>query len=180
MSVYSGKCDLYDSLVMIHGYEEEVLKNNVIIYVGDSKEPLKINSSKDLIPYYPYLISMSYHDNIEKKCVVYTTSESFVDIEEREILEFKLKEILRFYNRCKRKKVDFNIEDCIKEVCYSNWNKEIYIELIHRVAKQGKKATIDGLHLRMHEIYREYLVKEMNNNGLNPIDYGYERFCGVL
>ena len=107
MSLYSGKCDLYDSLIMIHNYTEDKIKNDVKIYVGNNKEPLKINDMKDLIPYYPHLICMSHYDNAEKKAVIYITDRSFVDIEEQESLEFKLKQVLKVYNRCKKKNIPF-------------------------------------------------------------------------
>lgn len=176
MSRYSGKCDCFDSLVIIHEYTEEELKNNVKIYVGNSDIPLKIESSKDLIPFYPYLIGSAYFDNEEKKSVVHLSSESFVDREERESLEFKLKRLLTIYNRCKRKKIEFNINEAVKEVAWDKYDEKIYRILAERVREKGKKATIDGLHLEMHEYYRKELVDEMNKNGLNPADYGYERF----
>lgn len=177
MSMYSGKCDLYDSLIMIHNYEEEELLKNVLIFVGNNKEPLKLKSSKELIPYYPYIICCAHFDNELRKSVIYVTSESFVDIEEKESLNFKLKQVLKVYNRCKRKKIDFDIDSCIKEVCYQDYCKDIYIELVTRVKEKGKKATIDGLHLDMYERYRVMLVDEMIRNGLDPKLYGYERFC---
>lgn len=132
---------------------------------------------KDLIPYYPHIIGFAACDNTDShKSVVCLSSESFVDREEREILEWKLKNILRIYNRCKRKKIEFDIDEVIKEICWNGWNEEVYRELAERVKERGKKATIDGIHLRMHEKYRQDLVNEMLKNGLNPCDYGYERF----
>ena len=59
MSKYSGRCDVYDVFVMIRKYTDEELKNNVKVYVGDSETPLELNTQKDLIPYYPHLISCS-------------------------------------------------------------------------------------------------------------------------
>lgn len=177
MSRYSGKCDVYDCLVDIHRYTEDELKNNVEIYVGDSTTPLVINSWKDLIPYYPYIIGSSSHDNVTKKAVVYIGRESFVDREERERLEFYLRQVLKVYNRCKRKKVPFDKEMALKEASMSNYNNEAIREIVDRVAINGKKASVDGIHLSIHEYYRRELVDEMMKNGLNPADYGYERFC---
>lgn len=177
MSRYSGKCDVYDCLVDIHRYTEDELKNNVEIYVGDSTTPLVINSWKDLIPYYPYIIGSSSHDNVTKKAVVYIGRESFVDREERERLEFYLRQVLKVYNRCKRKKVPFDKEMALKEASISNYNNETIREIVDRVAINGKKASVDGIHLQIHEYYRRELVDEMIKNGLNPADYGYERFC---
>lgn len=175
MSRFSGKCDFADSLE-IHEYTLEELQNNVIIYIGHNTEPLHIESMSDLIPYYPHIIGLGCYNNIERKSEIHLSSESFVDFEERNILEFYLKGLLRIYNRCKRKKIEFNVEDAIKELCWSDWNKPQITELANRVKEKGKKATIDGIHLTMHEYYRQELVDEMLKNGLNPADYGYERF----
>lgn len=177
MSRYSSRYDCYDSLVMIHKYTDEELKNNVNIYIGNIKTPLKIDSQKDLIPYYAHLVSSAYFNNEERKSTIHLTSQSWVDYEEADILEFRLKLLLRIYNRCKRKKIDFDIDEAVKEITWSNWNEEPYKELAKRVKEHGKKATIDGIHLKMHERYRQELVDTMIENGLNPMLYGnYERF----
>lgn len=177
MSRYSGKCDVYDSLIAIHKYTLEELQNNVKIYVGKNTEPLYIEKESDLIPYYPYLVGCAYYNNNERKSVICLSSESFVDREERESLEFRLKHLLRIYNRCKRKKVEFDVEEALKEIVWNGWNEEPYRELANRVKEKGKKASIEGIHLKMHEYYRQKLVEEMLKYGLNPADYGnYERF----
>lgn len=177
MSKYSGKCDFYDNLC-IHEYTEEELKNNIIIYIGNSKNPLKIDSYKSLIPYYPHIISVGSFDNEKRKSTIYLTSKSWVDIEEEESLNFYLSQILRVYNRCKRKKVPFDLDMARKELGYLyNDIKEVIDELIDRVNKYGKKANIDGLHLPFKEqCYRKILIDEMLRNGLDPCEYGYERF----
>lgn len=170
MSMYSGKCDLYDT-IEIFG-EDYILKSK--IYIGFNDKPLNFNNIKDLIPYYPHIIYASSGDKTSS--IIHLTAESFVDIEEREFLEFRLKEILRIYNRCKRKKIEFKVEDVLKELSIIT-NQDITRELIERVKKKGKKANIDGLHLSSSDYYRKELVEEMKKNGLNPTDYGYERFC---
>lgn len=176
MSRYSGKCDVYDTLISIHKYTEDEFKNNVEIYIGNNEEPLHIECSKDIIPYYPYLISSAFFDNEKRKSVIHLSSESFIDKEEREQLEFYLKQVMKFYNRCKHKKIEFNIEDVIKEVCFKGWNKEQVIEIFNRIKRDSKNATIKGIHLNMYEYYRKVLVQEMLKNGLNPSEYGYGRF----
>lgn len=175
ISRYSGKCDWFDVLE-IHGYTIEELQNNVIIYVGKNSEPLHVEKISDMIPYYPYLVGSACFDNKERKAIIHLSSESFVDREERENLEWRLKDLLRIYNRCKRKKIEFDIDDAVKEITWNGWNEEPYKELANRVKEKGKKASVDGIHLRMHERYRQELVEEMLRNNLNPADYGYERF----
>lgn len=60
---------------------------------------------------------------------------------------------------------------------WNGWNEESYRELANRVKEKGRKATIDGIHLKMHERYRQLLVDEMLKHGLDPCKYGdYKRF----
>ena len=160
---------------MIRNYILEELQNNVKIYVGNNKEPLHIEKISDLIPYYPYLISSAVYTDEES--VVRLSSKSFVDREEREILEWRLKDLLRIDNRCKRNKIEFDVEEVRKKIVWNGWNEEPYRELANRVKMYGKKATVDGIHLRMHEHYRKELVEEMLKHDINPCKYGdYERF----
>lgn len=161
----------------ISNYTLEELQNNVKIYVGyDNPEPLHIEKMEDLIPFYPHIIGSASYNNVERKAIIHLSSESWVDYEERDSLEFKLKKLLTIYNRCKRKKIEFNVDEAVKEVTWNGWNEEPYRELANRVKENGKKATIDGIHLKMHEHYRKELVEEMFRNNLNPADYGYGRF----
>lgn len=201
MGRYSGKYDFYDSLFGSVETEEEAFNkfNGTKLYIIQSlpddfswEETLenKVNipetyykkieysSIKDLIPFYPHIIGFAACDNTDShNSVVCLSRESFVDSEERENLEFRLKHLLRIYNRCKRKKIEFDVEEALKEVVWGDWNKEAYRELANRVANKGKKATVDGIHLKMHEYYRRELVNEMLKHGLNPCDYGdYGRF----
>lgn len=176
ISRYSGKCDWCDTLE-IHEYTLKELQNNVKIYVGNSEEPLYIEKMEDTIPYYPYIIGSAWFDNAERKAVIHLSSESFIDSEERKFLESELKNILKIYNRCKRNKIEFNVDDVVKKVTWNGWNEEAYRELANRAKEKGKKATIDGIHLRMYEYYRKLLVDEMLKYDLNPCNYGdYERF----
>lgn len=177
ISRFSGKCDLYDCLVDIHQYTEDELRDNVKIYVGYGKEiPLKINTYIDLIPYYPYTIGMAYFNNSERKSIIYLSEESFVDREEREFLEYKLKRVLKIYKKCKKKHIPFDRETAMQEIDPYNLNYDTCMKLLNRVETFGEKATISGLHLSMHERYRMELVTEMIFNGLNPAKYGYRRF----
>ena len=83
ISKFSGKCDVYDSLVMIREVKDF---SKVIIYAADNEViPLRINSKKDLIPYYPYLTSIMCGDS-EGNTIIHLSKKSFVDAEEEGIL----------------------------------------------------------------------------------------------
>lgn len=200
MSKYSGKCDFFNHLYVSAETEEEAFEkfNGTKLYISRSlpddfnwgkvlKEKIDIaevyykkveySSIKDLIPLYPYLVVFGFCDNTDShNSVVWLSCESFVDREERECLEWRLKELLKIYNRCKRKKIEFDVEEALKKIVWNGYNEELYRELANRVKEKGKKATIDGIHLKMQEYYRQELVDEMIKHGLNPADYGYGRF----
>lgn len=176
MSRFSGKCDFYDCVASQYTFEE--IQNNVKIFVGKSDKPLKIKKMTDLIPYYPYLISLGAYDNVDRKATVRLTSKSYIDLREQDSLDFVLKQILRYYNSCKRKKITFSVDGAVKKVfAISDKDRDtVATELANRVKINGKKASTDGLHLSIYDFYRKELAEEMIKNGLNPADYGYERF----
>lgn len=194
MSVFSGKCDFCDFLTMSESSEEEIIEkikkykvyralplpegfnyqaaieSNVNI-AEEYYEKLHFNSFGDLVPFFPHLICYSSGNTI---CI---SNRSFVDVEEEELLQYKFKNVLRIYNRCKRKKVEFTVDAVIDEVAADDFDREQYRIIAERISRKGKKATTDGIHLKLHEYYREKLVEEMVKYNLNPADYGYERFC---
>lgn len=172
MSQFSGKCDFYDHL-LIMGYSDRDIQDKLEVYIGNRR--LKFRTMTDLIPYYPYLIYTSVYNNTLGKCVVTLSKESFVDSEEREILEYYLKYLLRIYKRCKRKKETFNIDEAVKMVSILGIRNDHIVELATRVSKHGNKANIDGIHIESKDWYRRKLIEVMIQNNLNPCDYGYDR-----
>lgn len=176
MSRFSGKCDFYDCVASFYTFEE--IQNKVKIFVGKSDKPLKIEKMTDLIPYYPYLISLGAYDIVDRTDTVHLTSKSYIDLREQDSLDFILKQILRYYNSCKRKKIIFSVDGAVKKVfAISDKDRDtVATELANRVKINGKKASTDGLHLSIYDFYRKELAEEMVENGLNPADYGYERF----
>lgn len=175
ISRYSGCCDWRDTLE-IHEYTLEELQNNVKVHIGNSPKPLHIEKMEDLIPFYPYVVSSAGFNNVERTATIFLTSKSYVDIQEEEFFKHRLERLLKIYNRCKRKKVEFDVDAAVKELCWNSWSEEPCRELANRVKEHGKKASIDGIHLNGFDYYRRLLVEEMLKNGLNPADYGYERF----
>lgn len=131
-----------------------VLKANV--YVGDNIVPLRLQTEADLIPYYPRIVGMFAGNDI------WLSSESYVDIQEKEYLEYALSYALKEYRRCKRKKIQFLCE---------NYNYTwMNIDVWKRVEEFGEKATIDGIHTHMAQIYRQYLYDDMVSAGWSKFD----------
>lgn len=172
MSMFSGKCDFYDH-ISIREYTDQDIKDKLVVYVGKNKTPLKATSRKDLVPYYPYLIVVSVCT--DGKHTVTLSKESYVDTEEKEILEYYRKYLLRIYRRCKRKKEPFNIEQAVQQVSLIGSRNIHIIELAKRISENGNKATIDGIHIESKDWYRHKLIDEMKKYNINPKEYGYER-----
>ena len=161
ISKYSGKCDFKD-MCEIHNIDN-ILKSNV--YIGWNIIPLKFESEKDLIPYYPYIVGSSSTTNGVGE--IRLSTESYVDRSERESLEFYTKACQKYVNKCKRKKEFCDIGHFNKENNYGY--NEVYEEIISRLMMVGFekdfKFTLDGIYLPMAERYRKELYDEMIKNG---------------
>ena len=64
MSIYSGKCDIYDHFAIATDGDENKLQEEIerTDFYRHGKNPflkhkLDIHTPKDLVPYYPYLMS---------------------------------------------------------------------------------------------------------------------------
>ena len=95
---------------------------------------------------------------------IHLASESYVDTEEREHLTWTLNDLIRIWKRCKRKKIPFDKEEALSQTTLFT-PREHEEEIANRVAEFGDKATIDGIHLKLHDRYRQDLYEEMIKNG---------------
>ena len=164
MSLYSGKCDFCDMCDIHNVYN--ILKSNV--YIGWNIIPLKFESEKDLIPYYPYIVALSSTTNGVGE--IRLSTESYVDISERESLEIYTKECQRYVNKCKRKKVEIDLDHFNNQ-----YYKDAYKEILTRLIDKSKEFTLDGIYLPMAERYRKELYKEMVKNGYS--EYDSKKWC---
>lgn len=159
MSVFSGKCDLYDSMVMIpnNTIDEEIA--NTKIYINNSPVPLDIKSEKDASAFYPFV---PYLQAGGKDFSIYRIgTKSFIDIEEEERLNWKLQRVIRYYKKCKRKKVEFDEKEALKEIGFLSRPSGEELEIVKRVKEYGLKATTEDLHDNMHDYYRKKWYDEM-------------------
>lgn len=167
ISYLTGKCDCYDTLVMIHKVTDF---SNVRIYAANNGLiPLRIDSQKDLMPYYPYLItsmSSSKEDGID----AHLSERSYIDIEEEDRLKWRLNQLKKYYRRCKRNHEPFDDKEAIKKICVWNNGEENYeTELVKRVKYAGERATYDGLHIPMFDASRKRLFEDMVDAGYNGL-----------
>ena len=177
MSKYSGKCDFGDTW-MIHG-EGYILNSNV--YIGENIVPLRIDSYKDALPYFPYLVSLAAFNNVEGKGEIRLSTESFIDREEREHLGWILRDAKKYFKKCKRIKKEFDADEATKALSSFEYEKNIYMPIAEEVKKDGIKAKIpDRVHLPMHEYYRKELYDDMIKAGYDSTKaakwaYGWHR-----
>lgn len=169
MSLFSGKCDVYDSLVMIGKYTDEQIKNaRIYIRTEDGKKHrLNIQTQYDLIPYYPYLICVHAHS--EGSDYIELSSSSFVDSEEQKRIHSIVDDIYTITKKLKRQKKQVTEKNIMEELSEWYYKNNTYEEVIHRIVTDGKNAKFDDIHLEFHETYRAYLADEM-------MDAGYTQF----
>ena len=166
ISRYSGRCDVADHF---SDRTNEYIRNSRF-YLADNPIPLRIENRHDLAPYYPYLVASmgSYQDG----CVCQLTDRSYIDAEEEEHLEWKLRDFHKYYRKCKRAKIPFNAEAALEKCCFFE-PTDVDREIAERVGLYGKKATIEGLHDSIHEHYRQTLFDEMIRLGWDERTAGY-------
>lgn len=165
ISKFSGKCDVYDwvSSPSCH-------LSNLMIYVGESKEPIKIEYLTDIIPYYPHIVSIGYHNNETKEDIIRITPESYVEIRERERLQCMLEEIKNIYQRCLKNNELFIIDNVVEEMKthYLSYDLETHRaikELAERVYENRFTTDISGISFSIFEHYKQELFKEMVDSG---------------
>ena len=172
MGRYSGKCDFSDS-IDIHGVDN-ILKSTIKIRKEDGLLiKLDLQNEKDLIPYYPYLVSMGYHNKI--KDVVELCADSFIDEEERERIDLRLKEVIEYCEKYKNTLGEISKEQYIKSLGSLVKSDELYSQIIDEVNKYGDKAECKYVHDHGHEHYRREWFEHM-------VEEGYDKnfaFCWV-
>ena len=104
MSKYTGKCDFYDTVYMIHGVD--VILKTADIYYGDAKVEAK--EENDLFPYSTHLIA-SMGSNPEGK-VINLSQNSFIDDEEKDFLSWRIQDCIKLARKAKKEKKAFTYD----------------------------------------------------------------------
>ena len=169
MSMYTGKYDFADRISSYNSLEEALKKTKIYAF-GHDLVPLAIKEPKDLVAYYPYLASI-VAGNKEGYQVIHLSSESYIDTSERERLEWVLRDAKKYYRKCKRKKEKFNVEECLKKIYFFE-QKEYEQQVVERVAKDGEKADVDGIHIPMFDYSRRLWYKDLVDAGWDKMQAG--------
>lgn len=173
----SGKADFEDVCTMHHSAEEILSKYEIYASINDII-PLKIQTEKDLVAYYPYLVAAMYSSK-EDGGTIRLTSKSYIDIEEEEHLTWRLNDLIRYYKKCKRKKIPFDKNEALKKINLfsEDYPRQYEIDLVNRVAEFGTKATIENIHDPMHDRMRKEWFDLMVESGWNE-DIAYRWIFG--
>lgn len=172
MSEFCGKCDFYDSIVMINldgdrsAIEEYLKKTNIYIRGKDGREhKVDCKTEKDLAKYYPYLVSIGTFSKENRTVVL--SSKCFIDSEEEEFLNFHIQDAYKYWRKCKRLKKPFVVDEYIEQ----GWRSDNKIDRIiaERILENGNKAKFNDLHLPMHERYRRRWFEELVRLGYEEI-----------
>lgn len=179
ISRYSGKCDVFDVLVDIREITDF---SKVKIYAYDNSIiPLRIDSQKDLMPYYPYIVAISV-GNSDGTQIIHLSEKSYVDTEEEEHLIWDLDTLKRYYRRQKRKHQPFDSDEALKKISFFDDSPEYKKELVNRVRELGEKATIEDIHIPFMDTMRQRLYEDMVAAGWNDDRayewcFGWRRLC---
>ena len=171
MSLYSGKSDLCDSIEIVG--MDKFLKECEIYTKTSDLVPLKIESEKDLVPFYPYLCWLMTNNKY------YLCEDNFINEEENEIKEWYLEEIVKEYKKAKRNKTEFN-----PKYWGGGRKDEFWDAIVEVVRKKGDKTKLEDLediHTYMAEYYRKRWYEELIRVGWREDQayhcaYGLRRF----
>ena len=174
-----GRSD-FEDICSMHYKPEEILEKYQVYADANAIIPLKMESEKDLVAYYPFLVTLMYSNKEEGGCIR-LSPECYIDFEERERIQWRYDEVLKYYKKCKRKKEEFDKNHALMLICWHEEPESYQIELVNRIAELGAKATIDDLHDEMHDRMRKQWFELMVENGWNENTayrwvYGWKRF----
>lgn len=172
MSMFSGKCDFFDSFVAIFcdGEDEKIKERlpKLKLYVygkDDRNHRVKSDTILDIAKYYPYLAAIHTGDK-DGNSVYILSSDSFIDQEEKQFRDYHINDVMKYWRKCKRNKTEFNEEECYQKVKFWSDSEELK-EIIHRVAVDGPKAEFDDIHYSMWENNRRRWMDELIRLGMD-------------
>lgn len=152
MSKYCGKCDFADWVC--DESDEEISRHSFFITTPDDRaHKLDIHNQRDAARYYPYIISMAASSK-DNGGVVYLSSSSYIDQREKEHQGWYIRDVMKYWNKCKRDKIKFDKKVAYEKSGFSSTNEVEIKEIINRIAKDGKNATFEGIYHPICEYYR--------------------------
>lgn len=176
----SGKSDFQDICEM-HHTPEQILKNYKVYAYNNTLVPLQMISKKDLVAYYPYIVTIM--GKFKDDGVIWLSEKSYIDTSEEKKLNLDLETLIRYWKKCKRNHKEFDKNEALKMIVWPTDDipEDYEIELVDRVAEYGAKATIDDLHDSYHDRMRNEWYQLMIDAGWNKQQaykwvYGWKRY----
>lgn len=123
MGRYTGKSDFGDWCNM--HYTPETVIEKAVIYLGDAE--VKKDKPEDLIPYYTHLIS-SLSVRPEKQTIS-LSSQSWINLEERERIAIMLYDMIKAARRAKKEKTVFDFDYYKNQKDYCGYADKAYVAL---------------------------------------------------
>ena len=154
MSKYCGKCDFGD----FYEISEERMKN-ADIYIGNNIVPLRIDSYKDALPYFPFLVSSAISS--DSGTVVFLSERSYIDVFEESILENKFDRMKKAYKKAKKKSQNVELKDLINP--FTDEIELSYAKIL--IESNGKCERPKDIHLKSSEYYRNEFYNDMIKAG---------------
>lgn len=139
MGRFTGKSD-FEDMVLMHYSPQDILKAKIY----QNKSRLKLETERDLIPYYPYLISVmsaTKKEDGSSDIVIEICNKSYIDTREEETIFYVLQDILLFKKQCNKKKLEFNKQAFEKSKFYYEPNKEIVDKIFNVLDKREDTKT---------------------------------------
>lgn len=181
MSKYSGKYDLYDNFSMNNESIEEQLKKVNIYFFDHPYAKLDINTEKDLSQFFCYIPCMSNNNNI------YLPQDNYLNKREKEELEYSYNELVKLYNKCKRKHIDF--EEEYNKIKQDNWfwyngitdeEKDKIFNLV-KISRGKADIEINYIPLSTQDYWRKVWYEDLIKLGWEEqkaymIAYGFHRW----
>lgn len=176
----SSKSDFQDWCEM-HNTPEEILEEYKVYAYGNDIVPLRMESKKDLVAYYPYIVTVMAKN--KDSGVIHLSEKSYIDTSEEEKLNWDLKALIRYWKKCKKNHDVFDKNEALKKIVWpiDDTPEDYEIELVERVAEYGAKAIIDDLHDSYHDRMRNEWYQLMIDAGWSKQEaykwvYGWKRY----
>lgn len=162
MGRFSGKCD-FEDCCDIHSKESDFFEKSNI-YIGEIG-PLKILKIEDAIPFFPYIISGASFS--KESNTISLSKESWIDIEESQLISCYIDDIKKYLRKCKRNKKECLYSELIKGSYLSSSTAGINGIFFKVFTALSTKQELPPLHLASYQSRRldwfEYAIKHNAN-----------------
>lgn len=154
MGTFTGKSD-FEDIVNMHYNPKTVLNGDVLM----NGAKLKLETERDLIPFYPYLCSMMSAEKMEDgstKTRIELCNKSFIDSTEERQKTLFVEDIAYFCKKNKKKATEITLED-VKDLFNANHIfDENTLKKIVDIVSKGKSAYAFGIVVSSYNLKKKH------------------------